>query len=579
MEEEAAETAGQDEESLEEKTEPLAESVAPVLLEEGTVLEAPQAGRLTIKKLLRQETSENLYGAEGDDGADVWVRERHAEHLGELEKEAEVLRSVEGCPMFLRAMDCFEHDGRAYLVTEAAGTETLADLLVEGEADLRSVVRVLAQAAHGLHALHSAGWVHLALRPESLAFGQPGVRILELARAVRLGSKPDTPFYVVGYSAPEVAAESDVDQRSDVYSVGAILYHAVQGVPLPEGEAGLALWTPGRPLPGVPQVLARCLGERETRYPSAEELHGALRGLEVHHLRPPVRYQLGVATTIGLNPERSLNEDGYACMAVHLGCELMSSAWALAAVADGMGGMDAGEVASRRALETVVEQARSMPVTERLPSPSEQAALVRAGVELANQRVCAAMREVRSKGGTTLTWALLIGRRLAIGHVGDCRAYLVRGNEGTLLTWDHSLAMAFVRQGTLDESEVRSHPDRSKVTRSLGEREAVPDYFVDTLGAKQGQETMELADGDVLVVCSDGLWELVYDKEMTETVCRLSPDLSAAAHRLTELALERGAPDNATVVLVGLNVQAEHREGDTDAESTVEASQSELASP
>lgn len=168
----------------------------------------------------------------------------------------------------------------------------------------------------------------------------------------------------------------------------------------------------------------------------------------------------------------------------------------------------------------------------------------------ANNKVCAALEARRARGGTTLLCASVVNRRLAIAHVGDCRLYLLREGQARLLTRDHSLTMARALQGELTMAEVRHHPDRSLITRSLGDRQPLPEYFVDTLEQLTGTVTIDVKAGDVLLLGSDGLWEPVLEEEMLDAVRHHAADLHAAANSLLTIALQRGAPDNATVVLL-----------------------------
>ena len=116
--------------------------------------------------------------------------------------------------------------------------------------------------------------------------------------------------------------------------------------------------------------------------------------------------------------------------------------------------------------------------------------------------------------------ACLVGNRLAIAHVGDCRLYLIRAGEARLLTRDHSLAMALVMQGEMELADLRKRPERSQVTRSLGERRPMPDYLVDTLEQVTGKPTMELEVGDTLLLCSDGVWEPLTEEELVSATWR-----------------------------------------------------------
>jgi PPM family protein phosphatase len=202
----------------------------------------------------------------------------------------------------------------------------------------------------------------------------------------------------------------------------------------------------------------------------------------------------------------------------------------LFAVADGMGGAQAGEVASRLAVEAIADDDGAGDGEGRV------AALVRE----ANRRVYehAGTDSATSGMGTTMTLALVENGTVAIGHVGDSRAYLVR--DGTLeqLTKDHSLVAELIRSGKLSPEEADSHPQRSVITRALG---TDPDVDVDTF-------TIESRPGDVFLLCSDGLTSMVGDTAILEAIEEHGRDLDSAARELVVRANRGGGEDNITVV-------------------------------
>ena len=183
-----------------------------------------------------------------------------------------------------------------------------------------------------------------------------------------------------------------------------------------------------------------------------------------------------------------------------------------------MGGMEAGEVASGAVVKSFEAKAQAGFSARSLHSPEAHVSEVKKWVHEANERVLSALEKRRAKGGSTVVCACLVGNRLAISHVGDCRLYLIRAGETRLLTRDHSLAMALAMQGEIPLEEVRKHPERSRVTRSLGEKRPMPDYLVDTLEQVTGKPTMELEAGDTLLLCSDGVWEPLSDEELVSYV-------------------------------------------------------------
>jgi len=200
------------------------------------------------------------------------------------------------------------------------------------------------------------------------------------------------------------------------------------------------------------------------------------------------------------------------------------------AVADGMGGAQAGEVASRLAAE-------SFEAIERGSESPE--AYLRAIAKTANARIhrLAESDSTRSGMGTTLTAALVEGEEVGIAHVGDSRAYLFRDGELKLLTSDHSLVEELRRQGRLTDEQAEDHPQRSIITRALGPE---PDVVVDTM-------TYRARPGDVYLLCSDGLTTMVKEDRIAAILAE-SDDLDAAAGRLVEEANSAGGRDNITVV-------------------------------
>src|SRR5919197_3357128 len=200
------------------------------------------------------------------------------------------------------------------------------------------------------------------------------------------------------------------------------------------------------------------------------------------------------------------------------------------AVADGMGGAQAGEVASRLAAE-------SFDAVQRGEESPE--AYLRAIAKTANARIhrLAESDTSRSGMGTTLTAALVEGDEVGFAHVGDSRAYLFRDGELKLLTSDHSLVEELRRQGRLTDEQAEDHPQRSIITRALGPER---DVDIDTM-------TQQARPGDVYLLCSDGLTTMVREERIAE-VLGTSDELDDAVSTLIEEANEAGGRDNITVV-------------------------------
>jgi serine/threonine protein phosphatase PrpC len=202
----------------------------------------------------------------------------------------------------------------------------------------------------------------------------------------------------------------------------------------------------------------------------------------------------------------------------------------LFAVADGMGGAQAGEIASRIAASVLRDS----------PEQSGEEAVV-ALIQEANRRVyeAAATDEARQGMGTTITAALVEDGTVRIGHVGDSRAYRVRDGRLDQLTEDHSLVAELVRSGRLSPEEADVHPQRSVITRALG---TDPSVDVDTF-------SVEARPGDVFMICSDGLNSMVDDAKILEVVERNRSNLDKTARALVDAANKGGGEDNITVIL------------------------------
>ncbi|MER3396087.1 MAG: Stp1/IreP family PP2C-type Ser/Thr phosphatase [Acidimicrobiia bacterium] len=207
----------------------------------------------------------------------------------------------------------------------------------------------------------------------------------------------------------------------------------------------------------------------------------------------------------------------------------------LFAVADGMGGHQAGEVASGTTIATLKELADGIASDE---DPS--AALVESA-KAANRAVYekAAGDPSLLRMGTTLTAAVARDGQLSIAHVGDSRAYLFREGRLEQLTQDHTLVAEYVRHGRMSEEEAKVHPNRSIITRALG---VEPDIVIDTV-------TLGIKEGDRVLLCSDGLYSMVSDEAIAEILEKV-PDTAAATRELVDAANAAGGEDNTTVLII-----------------------------
>ena len=227
--------------------------------------------------------------------------------------------------------------------------------------------------------------------------------------------------------------------------------------------------------------------------------------------------QLGYGTDTG--KKRRRNEDDYVVEPP------------LFAIADGMGGAQAGELASSLAAGAIREDEGAEGSGERRVTEL---------IQEANRRVYQrSSQDAAASGmGTTMTVALVSNGNVVFGHVGDSRAYRIRNGKLEQLTEDHSLVAELVRSGKLSPEEAETHPQRSVITRALG---TDPDVDVDTF-------SIETVPGDLFMLCSDGLTSMVEDDVILQTVEKNRDNLQAAAKALIRAANKGGGEDNITVV-------------------------------
>ncbi|MBI4858786.1 MAG: Stp1/IreP family PP2C-type Ser/Thr phosphatase [Candidatus Riflebacteria bacterium] len=242
-------------------------------------------------------------------------------------------------------------------------------------------------------------------------------------------------------------------------------------------------------------------------------------------------FEIAYRTDIGLI--RQGNEDNY--FVVGQGADLKTQG-VLVGVADGMGGHNAGEVASLVAVETLASYYDpaflALEPEERLADAVKRANI--RILDLSNQNL-----DMQGLG-TTLTALCLKESKAIVAHVGDCRIYLYRRGQLSQMTMDHSLVQEAVREGILTPEQARVHPQRNIITRALGTQD---DLEVDTL-------TLPIQAGDVYLLASDGLHGLIEDFEIEDIIHQEYNNVDRITEALVQSALAEGGNDNVTVVVV-----------------------------
>jgi serine/threonine protein phosphatase PrpC len=312
----------------------------------------------------------------------------------------------------------------------------------------------------------------------------------------------------------------------------------VSGQPVPDGARSDELRAVGEMLRRYCNVEAEALAQflhavAEGKYGSpslfgraVESRFDAFEGLSYRHA-------VGAMTDVGLS--RQLNEDNW-------GWRKLSSRSTLYVVADGMGGHDSGEVASDLAVRTICKVAHQIE-SQRPPAADGLEKMLNEAFQAANNTI---KGEAESRGtdmGTTLVSMLVVDDKYAlIANVGDSRAYRMRGGSLQQVTEDHSLVAKYVQSGKITRDEARTHPHSNILLRTVGTER---DIDIDIV-------PVEIQPGDRVLLCSDGLWGDVEDRDL-ESILNRYDDPRVAARELVRASHSGGGKDNVTLVLVHFN--------------------------
>lgn len=274
--------------------------------------------------------------------------------------------------------------------------------------------------------------------------------------------------------------------------------------------------------------------ELESTLPySIQELQGHNLSLDVGYLTDP-----------GIKRKHRPNEDS---LFVVKGARINNSLpqeFGLFVVADGMGGHANGQDASRLAIQTIINYILPKISANNQIDDDALLNLMRDGVQCANQAVHQRNLEERADMGTTMTASLVVGPVAYVANVGDSRTYLYREPQGLIkITHDHSVVASLVEAGIIKPDDIYTHPKRNQIYRSLGEKSAVD---VDSF-------RVALQVGDKLLLCSDGLWDMVRDPEIQRLMSAPVPDPAMTGKNLIQAALDGGGEDNVSVIVVALS--------------------------
>ena len=445
-------------------------------------------------------------------------------------------------PALILPQEHCERAGRVYLITSSQSGLPLSRR--SGRTSEREAAGWGVQLCQAVDVLHRHGLLCVELPPENILLDRTGRLHLTQFDAIRLKDSVEAqPVLTDGYAAPEAYKAQVLNPAADVFALGACLYAVLVGRRLAvEGWAVQPeppVFYPEKVLtPECERILSRALALEPTeRYTDLEALkHDLLALSQSVHIRSAWQTDVGQV--------RDHNEDAVLVKEVGQGSIAGDDFRGLYIVSDGMGGAEAGEVASQLAIRTVARQVEAAWAESGPEEEVDAAAWERClgeAVAAANTRIVQYGKDHPEAAGlgATIVAALIRAGQLALAWVGDSRVYLLENGLLQQLSHDHSLVARLVEIGQLTEDEALTHEHRNVLIRSLGSKENVK---VDTLARP-------LKPGVRLLLCSDGLTSHVLDPAIADIMSRHRTPHEAALE-LTVAANTAGGSDNTSVVVV-----------------------------
>ena len=400
------------------------------------------------------------------------------------------------------------------------------------EPTLETALVLASQICQCSRYLYQQGWCLVDIFPQFIQLGTP-IQIFDLTQIYPL--EETLSFGILGnYSAPELSyGNHPINPLMSSYMVASFLYHSIydQLATIGELEALEA-----SPIPKVYQLLKIGLSPvPEERFSLDQFLNLLVQTRQNLRLK---KYQWSVASfsTVGLSTSRLTNEDNYGFRQHQLALEKTIM---IAVVADGMGGTAKGEIASKVTVETILNE----PIPPEFNSPENWQTWLNQLVEKANSEIM----KYTTDGGTTCSLVCINNNQLMIAHVGDSRIWLQRNGYICQLSQDHSMVAMLLASGQISYEETFDYPERGVLTRSLGSKAHLSPGYVQNLQQFGENYAISLEDGDLIFLCSDGVWDLVSGGEIAEKI-EQGITLQSGVDQVMELILQRGANDNATLL-------------------------------
>jgi len=462
-------------------------------------------------------------------------------------------------PNLIKVLDYFQDKDKSYLIEEFFSSETLQDRIHSEnfELDELQTLNWWKSLCDALTCIHKHEIIHRNLHPANIYINSENeIKISGFDRA-RIKEESGIDLRVNhGFTAPEGygVGKGTINETSDIFSVAAIIYKIIAGNKFnPEQQGPYMNFPKFKDIdirlhyPDMETIIFKALAnEQEKRYTSAEEL---AMDIVATTEKPPVKFvdkgvyiRLRGSMKTDVGKVREINQDSMLSMQLTMNecCEFTQPH--LFIVADGMGGVADGEVASSMAIRSVATHVARALLDRNCVFPIDAQILGKA-VENANAEIYTyAQEEPSRKGmGSTITASLLMGNRLIIAHVGDTRAYVMNSKSIKQITEDHSLIGRLLKMGQLTPEEAKNSPQKNLIYRALGTN---PQIEVDLY-----QEQFE--PGDIALICCDGMWDYFTEEELHRLVTS-SRDFDKTTSKLIELANERGGKDNITVIIFQL---------------------------
>jgi serine/threonine protein phosphatase PrpC len=484
--------------------------------------------------------AETQQDSAGEDGAHEDESPAFGDDLGEVFGRVLALSQIISHPAFQRATEGFAENGRVYLVYADEELKPLrrgSQKMSEPEAIAAAV-----QICQAISFVHRKALRLNDICPESLSLSKDGrIKLTGLDYVSNDNELQGEPIFNDGYTAPEIYRGKRVDKRADIFSAGAILYTWLTGARIPSEswreEAGpVQFYPPHVVTPRLENAIRRAIAfNPKDRWPTIDEFKA-----ELITLGSTIRLRTAAMTDVGRVREH--NEDSVLAIEYTRESMVEPAQCYLYVVADGMGGAEAGEVASAIAVQTIrgYIEARLDTAPGEVKNGAE---LLTGALEEANSKIIeyvASHPESRGMGSTGVC-ALVTPTDAAVAWVGDSRGYLMEGATLRQITKDHSLVQRLVEIGQITAEEAHTHEHKNVITRSLGARQSGP------AGAEA--LALKLKRGDKMVLCSDGLTAHVMDPELRDILTR-NADPFDAARELIVAANAGGGTDNISVIVV-----------------------------